>query len=185
MDGIKIQMASGDDAEALLSIYRPYVEETAVTFEYEVPTAAEFRRRICGTLEQFPWLKAVWEGEILGYAYVSPFKSRAAYAWSVETSIYVRDDVQGLGIGAALYRVLEQILRRQNITNLNACITSPNPESIAFHEAFGYRTVAHFSHCGYKLGMWRDIVWMEKFLSPHETPPVPVIPVTQLDLSDL
>ncbi len=185
MDTIKIQMASEADAQELLEIYRPYVEKTAISFEYTVPPVTEFQNRIRSTLKQFPYLKAVCEGKIAGYAYASPFKQRAAYGWAVETSIYVRQDARGHGIGAALYRVLEEILRRQHVINVNACIVYPHPESIRFHERLGYRTVAHFTKCGYKHNAWHDMVWMEKFLSPHPDMPQPVIPVSQLDLTDL
>ena len=185
MCGIKIQMASESDAETLLALYRPYVETTAITFEYEVPSPAEFRARIRQTLTRFPYLKAVCGSEILGYAYASPFKNRAAYDWAVETSIYVKHGAHGRGVGAALYHTLEEILKRQNITNLNACIVYPHPESIGFHERLGYRTVAHFTKCGYKLGAWRDMVWMEKLLTPHPEKPQPIVPITELDVSDL
>lgn len=185
MDDIRICMASGDDAAELLAIYRPYVEETAITFEYTVPTVEEFRGRICHTLERFPYLKAVSDGQAAGYAYVSPFRTRAAYQWSVETSIYVRQDCRGRGVGTALYQTLEEILRRQGIRNLYAGITDPNPASQALHHAFGYRTVARYSACGYKLDRWHDVIWMEKFLVKNDTAPQPVIPVDMLDLCDV
>lgn len=110
---------------------------------------------------------------------------RAAYAWAVETSIYVKCGAHGRGVGAALYQTLEEILKRQNITNVNACIVYPHPESVGFHERFGYRTVAHFTKCGYKRGAWHDMVWMEKILTPHPDKPLPVVPVIELDVSDL
>ena len=185
MCGIKIQMVSESDAEALLALYRPYVEKTAITFEYEAPSPAEFRTRIRQTLTRFPYLKAVCSGEILGYAYASPFKARTAYDWAVETSIYVKHGAHGRGVGTALYQTLENILKRQNITNANACIVYPHPESVHFHERLGYRSVAHFTKCGYKLDAWRDMVWMEKLLSPHPKKPKSVIPITELDVSDL
>ena len=185
MDDIRICMASGDDAAELLAIYRPYVEETAITFEYTVPTVEELRGRICHTLARFPYLKAVCDGQAAGYAYVSPFRTRAAYQWSVETSIYVRQDCRGRGVGTALYQTLEEILRRQGIRNLYAGITDPNPASQALHHAFGYRTVARYSACGYKLDRWHDVIWMEKFLVKDDTAPQPVIPVDMLDLCDV
>lgn len=174
-------MAAPEDAEALLEIYRPYVEKTAVTFEYEVPSAEEFRSRIADVLKKFPYLAAERDGQILGYAYVHPFKERAAYDWAVETSIYVRMGEHGKGIGRRLYKKLEELLARQHITNLNACITYPNPDSIAFHTALGYQKVAHFTKCGYKFGTWYDMIWMEKMLcETHPDRPEPVIPIGQL-----
>ncbi len=177
---IEIRMASETDAGALLEIYRPYVEETAITFEYVAPTPDEFRCRIRETLKKYPYLAASDGGRIVGYAYASAFKGRAAYDWAVETSIYVDRACRGQGIGTALYSALEEWLRRQHILNVNACITYPNPDSVRFHEKLGYRTVAHFTKCGYKLGQWHDMIWMEKMLGEHENPPQPVIPVTEL-----
>lgn len=175
---LQIRMASTADAEELLKIYTPYVLKTAITFEYEVPSIEEFRGRIANTLTRFPYLAAVSDGKIVGYAYVSPFKSRAAYDWAVETSIYVDENCRGGGVGHRLYEALEEILRQQNIINLEACIAYPNPESIRFHEKYGYGTVAHFTECGYKMGRWYDMIWMEKMLGGHPKEPAPVIPIT-------
>lgn len=176
MENVTIRAARPEDGPALLEIYRPYVENTAITFEYDVPTAEEFTRRVKNTLAAYPYLAAQRDGELLGYAYASPFKERAAYRWSVETSIYVKQGFHGLGLGKALYAALEEALERQNIQNLNACIAYPNPESIAFHESLGYRTVAHFHKCGFKQGVWWDMVWMEKFIGDHGSQPKGFIP---------
>ncbi len=175
-----IRAAREEDAAQLVSIYEPYVRDTVITFEYDVPSVEEFAGRIRNTLKKYPYLVAESDGQISGYAYASPFKSRAAYDWAVETSVYVRTDKRGQGIGARLYRALEDTLGSMHILNLNACITSPNPESIGFHEKFGYKTVGHFTQCGYKHGAWRDVVWMEKFLGPHDVPPRPVVPFPML-----
>lgn len=183
MQNAVIRMARESDAPALLAIYAPYVTDTGITFEYEVPSAEEFAGRIRRILTRYPYLVAESGGEPLGYAYASAFKERAAYDWSVETSIYLRQDRRGLGIGRQLYLQLEALLRRQHITNANACIAYPHPESIAFHERLGYRTVAHFTRCGYKLGVWYDMVWMEKLLSPHPAVPEPVVAAASLDFS--
>lgn len=175
-----IRTAAPRDAEPLLDIYAPYVTHTAVTFEYAVPTLSEFESRIRHTLEKYPYLTAEENGVLLGYAYASAFKGRAAYDWSVETSIYVREGQSGKGIGTALYRALEESLRRQHICNLCACIAWPNPASIAFHERFGYKTAAHFHNSGFKDGQWYDMIWMEKELCAHTVPPLPFIPFPQL-----
>ena len=177
---LRIRTARLSDAPALLKIYAPYVEKTAITFEYLVPSKEEFRSRIAHTLERYPYLAAIKGEKPLGYAYVSPFKERAAYSWAVETSIYISEDARGLGLGSQLYKVLEYILKQQNIINLNACITYPNPASIAFHEHFGYKTVAHFTKCGYKLDRWQDMIWMEKMLGAHENPPKEFIPYPEI-----
>lgn len=176
---ITIRMASEDDASALREIYAPYVEHTAITFEYQIPTEEEFARRIYATLARYPYLLALRQGRIVGYAYASQFKERAAYDWAVETSVYIAEDARRTGAGAMLYGHLEDLLKKQNVINVNACIACPNPGSILFHEKLGYKTIAHFTKCGYKLGQWWDMVWMEKMLSPHPDIPQPFIPVTE------
>lgn len=177
---LRIRMAEPDDAFTLLGIYEPYVENTCITFEYQVPSLEEFTERIRETLKKYPYLAAEQNGEIAGYAYASPFKGRPAYDWAVETTVYLKENAKGKGIGRQLYTALEDILRKQNITNANACITYPNPESMGFHKKMGYRIVGHFSKCGYKDGQWRDVVWMEKFLQEHLEKPEAVIPVGRL-----
>ena len=179
---MNIRTATPEDAPALLDIYAPYVRDTAITFEYQVPTSEEFADRIRNTLKKYPYLIAEENGELLGYAYASAFKLRAAYNWSVETSVYVRQGEHRKGAGSALYEALEECLRRQHVCNLCACITYPNPASIAFHEQLGYRVTAHFHSSGFKLGEWHDIVWMEKRLCPHEIPPEPFLPFPELNL---
>lgn len=178
-----IRTATWQDAQKLLEIYAPYVEHTLVTFEYKVPTVEEFRKRIRLTLEKYPFLVAEDPDGILGYAYASPFKSRDAYSWSAETSIYIKEGCHRRGVGRALYTTLEELLAKQHICNLCACISYPHPESIAFHKSFGYHMAAHFTASGYKAGKWQDMVWMEKNLCPHEIPPKPFIPFPQLERS--
>ncbi|NHM16609.1 GNAT family N-acetyltransferase [Eggerthellaceae bacterium zg-887] len=180
---LTIRPASPADAEALLDIYAPYVRDTAVTFEYDVPSLAEFRRRIETTLVRHPWLVAEQTGVICGYAYAGPFKGRAAYDWSVETSVYVRRDLRGGGVGSALYRELERISQAQGIVNLYACIACTDAEddrltnaSIAFHERRGYRLAGAFPHCAYKFDRWYDMVWMSKQLTPLPETPKPLVP---------
>lgn len=177
---LHIRMAVPEDAAALLAIYAPYVTDTAITFEYAVPSLEEFTNRLTSILEKYPYLVAEQEGRILGYAYASTFKGRAAYDWSVETSIYIDMEYRGGGIGTALYEALETMLIKQNILNSYACIAYPNPESIRFHETLGYRTIGHFTKCGFKLGTWYDMIWMEKMLGSHEAEPKAVIPAPDL-----
>lgn len=182
---VLIRTATPDDAERLVAIYAPYVEHTAISFEYEVPSVEEFRRRIAHTLEKYPYLAAVVDGEILGYAYVSPFVGRAAYDWSVETSIYLDEKARHKGIGKALYAALEEILGRMHITNLNACIGAPREDegpdehldnnSIEFHTHLGYSMVGRFHYSGYKFGRWYDMVWMEKMIGDHSVPAEPIL----------
>ena len=180
---VNIRIASVRDAAALLAIYKPYVENTAVTFEYEVPSLADFSARIQYALERYPYLVAEARGELLGYAYAGPFKSRAAYDWAVETSIYIRQDRKRMGAGSRLYAALETALAAQGILNLNACIAYPEVpdehltrDSVAFHERLGYVHAGRFRRCGYKFYRWYDMVWMEKHIGVHERLQPPVRP---------
>lgn len=180
---MNIRIASTDDALELLEIYSPYVLHTAVTFEYEIPSGAEFISRMQNISEKYPFYIAEENQKIVGYTYASPFKSRAAYDWSVETSIYIDRQHHGKGIGKMLYQALENSLALQNVCNLCACIAYPNPGSIAFHETCGYKTVAHFNNSGYKEGKWYDMIWMEKTLTQHTVPPKPFIPFSELPVN--
>lgn len=186
-DNLRIRTADPKDAEALLSIYAPYVLRTAVTFEYEVPSLQEFENRIRHTLKRYPYLTAERDGTLLGYAYAGPFHERAAYDWAVETSIYVEQSHRGQGIGGQLYQALEAALSFQNILNLNACIAYPAAEdeyltrdSASFHHHLGYRLVGEFWQCGYKFGRWYNMVWMEKHIGTHTNHQPPVKPFCQV-----
>ncbi len=175
---ITIRTATPDDAAGLLKIYEYYVTDTAITFEYDVPSEEEFRGRIEKILKKYPYIVAVEEGEgterIIGYAYAGVFKDREAYQYSVETTIYVDKDLRRGGIGRMLYEELEKRLKAQGILNLNACIGYPEEEdehltfdSVKFHERLGYSMVGEFHKCGYKFGRWYNMVWMEKLIGDH------------------
>ena len=184
---INIRVATVEDAQQILQIYAPYIEKTAITFEYEVPALEEFRGRIQHTLKKYPYLVAEEAGEILGYAYTGPFKERAAYDWAVETTIYVKEDKKQRGIGKLLYQALEEISKAQNILNMNACIAYPENEdehltknSVQFHEHLGYQMVGTFHQCGYKFETWYHMVWMEKYIGKHKEHPEAFIPFSIL-----
>lgn len=177
---VTIRIATPADAPALAAIYKPYVETTDITFEYAAPSDAEFAARIAHTLERYPYLIAEEGGIALGYAYAGAFKSRPAYDWAVEVTVYVKMGFSGHGAGTLLYTELERCLSMQNIINLNACITYPNEKSEAFHRKLGYKTIAHFTKCGYKSGAWKDMIWMEKFLCAHPAAPAAVIPFPEV-----
>ena len=179
---IHIRVARESDAAALRDIYAPYVERTAVSFEYEAPDVATFLERIRHVQERYPYLVAEIDGRIVGYAYVSPFKEREAYAWAVETTIYIREGWKGKGCGKQLYLALEKILKKQNIQNLNACIAYTEQEdehltnaSMEFHSHMGYQLVGTFHKCGYKFGKWYDMIWMEKMIGEHPLKPDSVV----------
>ena len=179
---MKIERVTEADAAQLLEIYAPYVEGTAISFEYQVPSPEEFRERIRSISATYPYIKAVADsGQILGYAYAGSFKSRAAYDWAVETTIYVRREHRGQGIGRMLYEALEQALKGMGICNLNACIAyTPREDahltndSMRFHQRLGYSLVGTFHECGYKFGTWYDMIWMEKHIGAHEANQIPV-----------
>ena len=169
-----IRSATVRDAAQLADIYRWYVERTAISFEYDPPTAEEFEGRIARTLERYPWLVLEDEGQIRGYAYAGVFKARRAYDRSCELSIYVERHAHGLGYGRALYAELERRLSGMGMTNLYACITDPIVEdetltrqSEGFHRHLGFETVGRFHRCGYKFGRWYNMIWMEKLIGEN------------------
>ena len=170
---IAVRKAVPGDAAALADIYRPYVEHTAVTFEYLPPDAEEFARRITETEKRYPYFVAAENGCPVGYAYAGPFKNRDAYSVSAELSVYVAREYQGRGVGTLLYKVLEKALKKQGVTNAYACIAYPDGredetltmESVNFHYARGYCICGYFKNCGVKFGRRYSMVWMEKNLS--------------------
>jgi len=185
---VTVRMATKADAKEILEIYAPYVKDTAISFEYEVPSVEEFAERMNNVLKKYPYLVAIDNNKIIGCAYASSFKDRAAYDWAVETTLYLSQDYRGKGVGKKLYLSLGEILKRQNILNLNACISYTATEnkyltndSTYFHERLGYKKVAHFTKCGYKFGNWYDMTWMEKIIGEHSANPKPVIPISELN----
>lgn len=186
-DDIILRPARADDAEALLAIYAPYVLNTAITYEYDVPTKDEFRARIENTKITYPYIVAERAGEPIAYAYTGRFHPRAAYDWDVEASIYIKDGFKGQGLGRRLYAALEAISRAQNMINLYACIAYPNYDdeyltqnSVRFHEHIGFSPVGLFNNCAFKFGRWYNMVWMAKTLSEHTLYPKTVIPFSEL-----
>jgi phosphinothricin acetyltransferase len=167
-----IRLAVEEDAGAVLEIYAPYVRSTPASFETEVPDVEIMRSRISSTLKSHPWLVCETQGEVLGYAYASPYRSRAAYVWSLEVSAYVHPQAQHKGIGRALYTSLFQILKLQGIYNLYAVITLPNPASVGLHEALGFSPIGVFDHVGYKLGAWHNVGWWHLALQEPSSQPI-------------
>ena len=167
---MSIRQATVQDVPRILEIYAPYVENTAISFEYDVPGPEEFTRRFLDITAEFPWL--VWEeqGVILGYAYGSRPFERAAYQWCAEASIYLCPEACGKGIGRKLYADLEKLLQKQGYRKVYAIITTANDASVAFHKAVGYRHTALMPDCGYKFGKWYGTVWMEKDLNTWDNP---------------
>ena len=179
---ITVENAKLKDAERLLEIYDYYVKNTAITFEYTTPTIEEFRGRMEKTMQKYPYLVAVKDEKIAGYAYAGAFVGRAAYDWSCETSIYLDKNARRCGIGKTLYAALEKELEKMGILNMYACIGYPDNEdeyltknSAEFHSHIGFVQVGEFHKCGYKFGRWYNMIWMEKIIGEHKKDQAPII----------
>lgn len=177
-----IRIAETGDAEQIAAIYKPYVEKTAITFEEVPPTVEEMAAKIAKVGATFPFIVfeepasplAAGRPTILGYAYATRYRERAAYRWSLEDSVYVREDSRGQGIGKALLAALIALLRELGYVKIYAVITPPNPSSVILHEKFGFAPLGRFADTAYKLGAWQAIDWMELSLrEPSSLPPGP------------
>ena len=178
MKNLTVRFATTPDAEALVGIYALYILNTAITYEYEIPSVAEFARRIETYSAKYPYLVAELNGTPVGYAYACPLGSRPAFDWSVETAIYIREDCKGLRIGKALYEKLEAILRAMGIRTMTAAVASVahhdpylTNASIAFHLRMGFIPVGTFRGAGCKFGRWYDLTWLEKTIGEYESDP--------------
>ena len=176
----RIRLAAPADAAAMLAIYAPIVRDTVISFELEPPTVMEMRERIEGVWPRWPWLVCESAGELLGYAYASQHRTRAAYQWSVDASVYVRADARRGGVARALYTSLFGILDLQGYRNAYAGITLPNAASVDFHEALGFEPVGVYRDVGYKLGAWRDVGWWARSLGEHGSDPSPPLELAAL-----
>ena len=167
------------DAAGILAVYAPYIRETAITFETEVPALAAFERRVAEIGADFPYLVLEADGELAGYAYAHRQAERAAYAWNAELSIYLAGKWRGKGLGAPLYRLLERLLAMQGYVNLYGVITASNRGSIAMHEKLGYRQIGLHEKTGWKFGQWHDVAWLYKRVGEGE--PGTILPLSALD----
>jgi phosphinothricin acetyltransferase len=159
-----IRLATPADAAQICDIYNHYVLETVVTFEESPVSAAEMARRIGDITLRLPWLVWQEQGAILGYAYASPWKARAAYRHSVEASIYLPQSATGRGIGSSLYRALIGDVRSRGIHAVIGGAALPNPASVALHERLGFEKVGQFRQVGFKFGRWVDVAYWELVL---------------------
>ena len=177
MSAASIRLASlvgdGDDrdAEAVQRIYAPFVRDTAVSFELAPPGVEEVRARIAKILPRHPWLVLEEGGEVLGYVYASPHRERPAYAWSVDTTVYVDEKHRRRGVGRALYASLFAVLELQGFHNAFAGIALPNPGSVGLHEALGFQPIGVYRQVGYKLGRWHDVGWWQRPLRAGDGEP--------------
>ena len=167
----KIRVARDSDADGLAAIYGPIVEATAISFETVVPDAQEMARRVNETLRSHPWLVCDAGGQVIGYAYATKHRVRAAYQWSVDTSVYTDGKYRRRGVGQGLYRSLFAVLAAQGFYNAYAGIALPNPGSVGLHESVGFRKIGEYRRVGYKLGAWHDVGWWQLTLREHEDAP--------------
>ena len=167
------------DAAAILAVYAPYIEKTAITFETEVPSLERFTQRVADISAQFPYLLLEADGEVIGYAYAHRQAERAAFAWNAELSIYIKEGFTGKGLGRPLYSLLEELLAMQGYVNFYGVITGSNTGSIALHEHMGYRLIGRHERTGWKFGQWHDTVWLHRRV--HEGEPGAMITVHELD----
>lgn len=181
MPDLLFRVATPGDAPAIAAIYAPYVRDTIISFETEPPDEAEIARRIERLGAQYPWLVAEQGDAIVGYAYGSEHRARAAYRWSADATAYVDASAQRRGIGRALYRRLFALLHAQGCVNAFAGIALPNAASVGLHEAMGFRPIGVYRQVGWKLGAWRDVGWWQLVLSEAPRDPVDPIPFAKLD----
>lgn len=174
MGTVTVRNAQMKDAGRILDIYSYYVENTAVTFEYDTPPLSEFQNRMADTMKEYPYLVIERDGRIQGYAYAGPFVGRAAYGWSCELTVYLDHTARKCGMGRKIYEALEEMLRARGILNLYACIAYPETEdeylsknSAGFHAHLGFSIAGEFHKCGYKFGRWYNMIWMEKIIGEH------------------
>ncbi len=166
-----IRPVTPDDAAAIAAIYRPYVADTPITFELDPPDADEMRARIERTVPTHPWLVAEMDGAVLGYAYGTTYRTRAAYRWVAETGIYMAENARGRGIGAPLYRALLDELARRGFVAAMGVMTAGNPASTALHEQLGFVDTGTQPGIGYKHGAWYDVVFWQKDLAERIAEP--------------
>jgi phosphinothricin acetyltransferase len=174
-----IRLAEDRDARAVAEIYRPYVERSAISFELEAPAEEETKRRMAVVLTLAPWILFEEQGGVLGYAYASKHRDRAAYQWSVDVSVYVAEGHHRRGIGRALYGSLFALLRLQGFYTAHAGITLPNAASVALHEALGFGPVGVYRAVGHKFQAWHDVGWWQLALRDRVGTPSPPLTVTR------
>jgi L-amino acid N-acyltransferase YncA len=168
---MQVRDATEDDAGACAAIYAPYVTDTAITFEYDPPSAAEMARRIAASQRAHAWLVLEEGGRVVGYAYAGPFKERVAYRWSAEVSVYLEAGRRRSGSGRLLYEALFARLTERGFRTLVAVMTLPNDASEGLHRALGFEPVGTLRRVGWKHGEWRDVAWAQRSIGPDDGPP--------------
>ena len=177
----QIRLVEAGDEAGILAVYAPYIECSAITFEADVPPIEEFRSRIANISRDMPFLVCTFGNEIAGYAYASEHRSRAAYRWAREVSVYIHPEYHRCHLAKALYTTLIDLASAQGIATLLAGITIPNQPSIAFHEKMGFKQCAEYRNIGYKLGQWHNVGWWELWIQPDNfSPPEQITPIQLL-----
>jgi phosphinothricin acetyltransferase len=171
MSKSKIRMATLEDAEAIQAIYKPYILNTAITFEYEPISVEAFQERMETVMSQFPWLVYEEDGKVIGYAYCSRFKERAAFGWDCECSVYIDEKAHHRGIATALYQKLFGLIEKQGYYNIYALINNNVKNSVALHKKFGFEKQGLYEKTGYKMGQWQDLIIMVKRLRSFDQIP--------------
>ena len=178
-----IRLARIADAPAFQAIYAPIVRDSATSFELDPPTVPEMEQRIAKTLTRWPWLVCMQDDQLVGYAYASQHRERAAYQWATDVSVYIHEQCRGQGIGRMLYQSLFAVLRAQGYYHVFAGIALPNSGSVALHEAMGMTPLGIYRQVGYKLGAWHDVGWWQGTLQPVLVHPPPPQTITALQQS--
>ena len=179
-ENILLRSAKPEDAEAVLEIYRPYILNTPVSFETEVPSLEDYRNRIIQYQETLPWLVCEIDKSLAGYSYAIDHRKRKAYDCSKELSVYVHEHYRNRGIASGLYTAVIELLKHQGVSNVLAGIALPNPESVGFHEKFGFQLVGIYHNVGYKLGKYHNAGWWELPIGNGQPPPDRITPVSDL-----
>lgn len=181
MSTVHFRRATEDDVVSILAIYAPYVTDSAITFEYDVPSEEEFRQRIRTISAEYPYFVCESDGQIIGYAYAHRHMERAAYQWNAEISIYIRQGFTGKGLGKTMCQALIDLLRLQGIRNVFSCVTIPNERSAHLHHSMEFSTEGIFQNAGYKCGKWQTIAWFRKNIAPYSNEPAPFLPISRID----
>ncbi len=181
-NNFSIRLIRDSDVAAVLDIYKPYVLDTAISFEYDPPSEQEFFERIKTIASEYPWLVCLEGEKIVGYAYASRHRARTAYDWSAESTVYMLEVHQRRGLARILYETVFEILRLQGFFNVYAGITLPNEKSVGFHRALGFKEIGTYKNIGYKFGQWHDTYWVQLSLAEHIQ--APSFPKKMNEISD-
>lgn len=175
---MSIRFAVPADAPAVADIYAHYVQETAITFATETPAPGDYAARMAD--DRYPFLVAEEDGRVQGFIYAGAFRTKEAYRWDVELTLYLAPGSTGRGLGRLLMDACLRLLQAQGYLNTYSCITLPNERSIGLHRRFGFTELGVFPHTGYKLGRWHDVIWLGKELGDFSQPPKEPLPVAAI-----